>query len=102
MAPALWISALYGGELSASRPGRFTPGEGALGNHWIGGWVDPRAGLDALEKRKISYPCRELYPSRRAGSLSLYRLSCRGLLEKAALRSLGSTAVRGCRVYRHQ
>jgi hypothetical protein len=35
---------------SASRPGRFTPGETANGTHWIGGWVDPRAGLDAVEK----------------------------------------------------
>jgi hypothetical protein len=21
--------------------------------HWVGGWVDPRAGLDAVMKRKI-------------------------------------------------
>jgi hypothetical protein len=34
-------SALVGGEWSASRPGRFTPGEIAPGTHWIGGWVDP-------------------------------------------------------------
>jgi hypothetical protein len=26
---------------SASRSGRFTPKEGALGTHWIGGWVAP-------------------------------------------------------------
>jgi hypothetical protein len=39
-------SALAGGEWSASRPGRFTAWERALGTHWIGGWVDPRAGLD--------------------------------------------------------
>jgi hypothetical protein len=43
-------SALDEGELSASRPSRFTPGERAPGNHWIGGWVNPRAGLDDLEK----------------------------------------------------
>jgi len=32
-------SALGVGEWSASRPGRFTPTEGARGTHWIGGWV---------------------------------------------------------------
>jgi hypothetical protein len=34
-------SAISGGEWSASRPGSFTPS-----THWIGGWVDPKAGLD--------------------------------------------------------
>jgi hypothetical protein len=43
--------ALAGGEWSASRPGHFIPEEGSPGTHWIGGWVDPRAGLDDLEKR---------------------------------------------------
>jgi hypothetical protein len=41
--------ALFAGEWSASRPGRFTPG-----THWIGGWLGPRAGLNRLndvEKR---------------------------------------------------
>jgi hypothetical protein len=37
---------------SASHPGPFTPREGAPGTHWIGGWVDRRANLDDLEKRK--------------------------------------------------
>jgi hypothetical protein len=41
-------SALVGGEWSASRPGRFTPG-----THWIGGWVDPGASLDDVENRKF-------------------------------------------------
>jgi hypothetical protein len=36
-----------------SRPGHFTPGERAPGTYWIGGWVDHRTGLDAIEKRKI-------------------------------------------------
>jgi hypothetical protein len=36
-------SALPGGEWSASRPGL----------HWIGGWVDPRAGLHDVKKRKL-------------------------------------------------
>jgi hypothetical protein len=38
-------SALVGGEWSASRPGRFAPGA-----HWTGGWVNPRAGVDNVEK----------------------------------------------------
>jgi hypothetical protein len=46
-------SALVGGEWLVSRPGRFTPGEIAPGTHCIGGWVDPRAGLDDVEKRKF-------------------------------------------------
>jgi hypothetical protein len=44
-------SALVGGEWSDSRPCRFTPLERAPYTHWIGGWVDPRAGLDDVEKR---------------------------------------------------
>jgi hypothetical protein len=43
-------SALVGGERSASRPGRFTSGERATGTHWMEGRVDPRAGLDDMEK----------------------------------------------------
>jgi hypothetical protein len=53
----VWInvfltSAKVGGEWSDSRPCRFTPAEGALGIHWIGGGMGPRVGLDAVEKRK--------------------------------------------------
>jgi hypothetical protein len=40
-------------EWSASRPGRFNPGERVPGTDWIGGWVDPRVGLDDVEKRKF-------------------------------------------------
>jgi hypothetical protein len=49
-------SALDAGEWSASRSGRFTPRETASGTHWIGGWVGPRAVLDAVVKRKIPSP----------------------------------------------
>jgi hypothetical protein len=55
-------SALDRGEWSASHPGRFTPRERAPGTHWIGGWVDPRAFLDAVVKRKIPSPRRESNP----------------------------------------
>jgi hypothetical protein len=56
-------STLYGGEWSASRPGRFTPRERAPGSHWIGGWVSPRAVMDAVVKRKIPSPSRESNPT---------------------------------------
>jgi hypothetical protein len=49
-------SALAGGEWSASRPGRFTPGERAPGTHWIGGWVDPSAGLDDVKREFLTLP----------------------------------------------
>jgi hypothetical protein len=46
-------SALVRGEWSASRRCLFTPGERASGMHWIGDWVDTRAGLDDMGKLKI-------------------------------------------------
>jgi hypothetical protein len=49
-------SALDRGEWLASRPDRFTPRERAPCTHWIGGWVGPRAVLDAVVKRKIPSP----------------------------------------------
>jgi hypothetical protein len=50
-------------EWTASRPGHITPRERAPGTHWIGGWVDPRAGLDDVEKRKfLTLPGLELRP----------------------------------------
>jgi hypothetical protein len=55
-------STLHGGEWSASRPGRFISRERTPGTHWIGGWVGPRAVLDAVVKRKIPSPRRELNP----------------------------------------
>jgi hypothetical protein len=46
-------SALVGGEWSASRPGRFTPVERAPSTQWIRGWLGPRTGLHAADKRKF-------------------------------------------------
>jgi hypothetical protein len=34
-------------------PAALSPRERAPGTHWIGGWIVPRAGLDAVSKRKI-------------------------------------------------
>jgi hypothetical protein len=60
-------SALVGGEWSASLPCRFTPGERAPGTHWIGGWMDPRVGLDDVEK--ILHHTGTRTPTRRSFSL---------------------------------
>jgi hypothetical protein len=77
-------SALVGGEWSVSRPDRFTPGERATGTHWIGDWVDPRAGLDDVEKKKLlNLHGLELRPlGRPARSQSPYRLRYAGSYSK--------------------
>jgi hypothetical protein len=50
IAPPFLISALDGGEWL--RPCRFTQGWRTPDTHWIGGWVDPRAGLDTVEREE--------------------------------------------------
>jgi hypothetical protein len=72
--------ALDGDVWSASRPDRFTPGEGAPDTHWNGGWMDPRAGLEDVERRQfLTLPGLELRPlGRPARSQSLYRLRYTG------------------------
>jgi hypothetical protein len=69
-------SALAGGERSTSRPDRFITGKRVAGTHWIGGWLDPRAGLDDVEKRQfLILPGLKLRPlGRPARSWSLYQL----------------------------
>jgi hypothetical protein len=81
----VWIhifltSALVQGEWSASHRYRFTPGERAPCTQWIGGWMDPRAGMDDVEKRKfLILPGLQLQPLRHpARSQSLYRLCYHG------------------------
>jgi hypothetical protein len=80
-------SALAGGEWSDSRPCRFTPGERAPGTHSIGGWVDPRADLGDVEKRKfLTLPGLELLTlGRPARSQSLYRLRYPGSISLSVL-----------------
>jgi hypothetical protein len=51
-----------GSGYSASCPGRFTPEERGPGTNWIRGWVDPRAGLDAVVKIKKSLPLPGIEP----------------------------------------
>jgi hypothetical protein len=42
-------SVLDEGEWSASRSARFTTRENNSGINWIGDWLGPRAGVDAVE-----------------------------------------------------
>jgi hypothetical protein len=53
------------------------PADRTTGAHWMGGWVDPRAGLDGVEKCKsLTPPGLELRPLCRSDrSQALYRLS---------------------------
>jgi hypothetical protein len=67
--PHFLDAALAGGEWSASRPGRFTLGERAPSTHRIGGCVDPRAGLDDVEK--IIDPTGTRTPTPRSSSQCL-------------------------------
>jgi hypothetical protein len=66
------------------------------GTHWIGAWVDPRAGLDNMEKLKLlTLPELELrFLGLPARTQSLYRLSYRGSLT-LNIRTLISLAVLG-------
>jgi hypothetical protein len=57
---------------------RFAPGERTPGTHWIGGWVGPRAGLDAEARRKILCLCQGSNPGRLVRSQTLYWLSYPG------------------------
>jgi hypothetical protein len=79
---AFLTSAAVGGESSASRHGRFTPGERAPGTHWLGDWVGPRASLDDVKKLKFLLPpgleLRPLGPPAR--SQWVYRLRYPGSL----------------------
>jgi hypothetical protein len=61
MAPLFLTSALDGGEWSASRHGRFSPGKSTADNYWIVGWNGLRADLDAMENRK-TVPPQEIEP----------------------------------------
>jgi hypothetical protein len=53
-------------------PAALYPRERTLCSHWIGGWVGPRAGLDAEARRKILCLCRGSNPVRLVHSQTLY------------------------------
>jgi hypothetical protein len=50
----------------------FTPAERTPGTHCTGGWVGPRAGLDAEARGKILCHCRGSNPGRAVRSQTLY------------------------------
>jgi hypothetical protein len=52
IAPPFLTSALYGCEWSSSHTCPFTSRKEVPGTHWIGSWMGPRTGVDAMEKRK--------------------------------------------------
>jgi hypothetical protein len=56
--------ALYGGEWSDLRPGRFTPGERDAGTHWIEGCMGPIDGLEMVAEEIPTCPCRQSNPGR--------------------------------------
>jgi hypothetical protein len=74
-------SALVGGELSASRLGRFTPRKRASATHWIKGWVGPRTSLDDVEKK-------ETLPNRDSNSDSLAIQAVASRYTDCAIRAL--------------
>jgi hypothetical protein len=45
---------------SASRPGRFTPGEGTKSTCWIGGWMGAIIGVDGMDRTVFYLPGLEL------------------------------------------
>jgi hypothetical protein len=68
------------GQLHA--PAALLPSERAHGTHWTGGWMDPRAGLDAVEWEGVSKSFRTgvLERELQMVQLSATRSSCIAIL----------------------
>jgi hypothetical protein len=49
-------------EWLTSRPGHTTPPSTNPSNHWIGGWMGSRVGMEVLENKKLSCPYRDSIP----------------------------------------
>jgi hypothetical protein len=77
------IKTYWSSEGISPRTGRFTPGVLAPGTHWIGSWVGPRTGLDAMVKRKnpITAPAGKWILVVLPVAQSLYWLSYPGSLK---------------------
>jgi hypothetical protein len=63
MAPPFLNSVLDEGELSAARPGHFTPRERALGTHHVGGWVGLEPVWTLWSKGKSLVPAGNRTPA---------------------------------------
>jgi len=63
----------------------FTPVESAPSTHRAGDWVVPRASVDALQEKKISYPCRELYNAVTTDKLNFHMFHTRSFLSLVCL-----------------
>jgi hypothetical protein len=88
----------------ASCPSRIPPGERATGTgtNCRDGWVNQRAGLNTLKKRKISCPFRESnhdFSFFQSVDLSLYRLCCFGSIIRSILSSYHYRRHSQCRKY---
>jgi hypothetical protein len=68
-------SALDGVSGQPHGPAALYPRERTASTHWIGGWVDFRAGLDTKARGKILYLCRGSDPDRPVYSQTLYWLT---------------------------
>jgi hypothetical protein len=62
IAPSFWTLAVDRGEWSAACPSHFSSRERVPGTLWIGGWVGPISGLDAVEYRIVSFTLPEMEP----------------------------------------
>jgi hypothetical protein len=80
--------------VSVTHRPRSSPGERTPGTHFTGGWVGPRAGLDAEARGKILSPLPEIEPrspGRPARSQTLYWLSYSGHRSNESEVSIGIT-----------
>jgi hypothetical protein len=57
------LTSAIDGECSASCLGFCTPGEGATGIRWIGGWLGPIPSMNAVDKRNASCVIWRFYSS---------------------------------------
>lgn len=62
LSPPFLTSALEEGKRRVYVPAALSPRKNGPRTHWIRAWVSPRAGMDKVEKGKISCPNGESNP----------------------------------------